>query len=276
MSLDVIRSFLSRALVIEDERHGTCSRVSLAHGKSSGASIPLQAWTIDQAHRSQAHAQSMAADVYRAAQDHAEAFDGVQRYELLAYYGDEQAPQRRTAFRVTNAERSSMSAAEPTEEATTRGLLAQMMRHNEATARLSLQTTEVNFRTLHAQNTELRAENESLRTRLHESMTAVEKALSEQHSRDLETKRFALKAHQTAQLVEKVNLLMPVLVNRFAGSRVMPLGAGADRMRALVSSIKTEQLQAMASSLSPEQAIAFFDLIKDYLPEDQPKAEQQH
>lgn len=271
MSLDVVKSFCQRALLIEDERAGKCVRIALSHSKASGSASRLHSWTVTE-YTNDAAAQ-IAADAYRIANDHAEAFDGqAQRFALGAYYGDSVEPARTGAFRITVSDSASRTAnaAEPTEEPNSRGLVSQQMRHTEAMTRLMLQSTEVNFRTLVTQNQQLVAENDSLRTRLHESMTAVEKALSEQHRRDLEDKKFAMSAEMRKDIAQKVNLLLPVIVNRLAGAAVLPPGPAGDRMKALVASIEFPQLQQMAAALSPEQQIAFFSLIQDYIPE-QPK-----
>lgn len=268
MSIEVIRGFLSRALLIEDEKAGPCIRIAVAHGKSSGAAARLHAWAIAPEQRTQAAAHSLAREVYDVANDHAAAFDGVQRYALGAYYGDEIEPGRTGAFRVTVSGRSDLasSAAEPTEEATGRGQLAQTMRHNEAISRLLIQSQELTTRTIAAQLAELRLENSELRTRLHDSMEVVEKAISEQHRRELETRRFELQAAGRAELKQKIDLLFPVLINRLAGIKSLPAGPGGDSMRALVGSISQEQLQAIGNVLRPEQAIAFIDVLQGYMP----------
>jgi len=271
VSIDVIRSFLSRAVIIEDDKHGPCVRVTLAHGKSSGAAARLHAWAIVDGQRTQPAAQSLAREVYDVAHDHAGAFDGVQRYALAAFYGEEIEPGRTGAFRVSvDAGRDSSSAAEPTEEATGRGMLAQTMRHNEALTRFTLQSAETVTRSLAQQLGELRMENSELRTRLHDSMTAVEKAMSEQHNRELESRRFELRSVAQRELVQKIDLLFPVLLNRLSGIRALPAGPGGDTMRALVSSISQEQLQAIGNVLRPEQAVAFIDVLQGYLPPDKP------
>lgn len=269
MSIDVIRSFLSRALLIEDDKHGPCVRVTLAHGKSSGAAARLHAWAIVESQRTAATAQSLAREVYDVAHDHAGAFDGVQRYALGAFYGEEVEPGRTGAFRVTvDTGRDSSSAAEPTEEATGRGMLAQTMRHNEALTRFTLQMAEAGTRSLAQQIGELRIENSELRTRLHDSMTAVEKAMSEQHSRELETRRFELRSAAQAELKQKLDLLFPVLLNKIAGIKGLPPGPGGDTMRALVGSISQEQLAAIANVLRPEQTVAFIDVLQGYVAPD--------
>lgn len=268
MSIEAVRSFLLRALLIEDEKHGPCVRVSLAHGKSSGAATRLHAWAIGEAERSTAAANTLASELYRVAQDHAGAFDGVQRFALGAFYGDEIEPGRTAAIRLTvSEERGTSSAAEPTEEASPRGLLSQVMRHNEAITRLGHAAVELSLRNLQAQNASLAAENSELRQRNHDSIMAVERAVSEQHRRDLEDRKFAAKARIQAELIGKVNVLLPVVVNRLMGQAALPAGPGADRLRALVGSISREQIASMASALSVEQQIAFFDVVKDYLPD---------
>jgi hypothetical protein len=147
------------------------------------------------------------------------------------------------------------------------GIVSQMMRHSEASARIALgQTLEIveHYKSIN------RERNERVNVLEEKHMQVIElfeKLISLQHDRDLETmrERRADKKHDFVR--EKLDMLTPVLMSKVLGAHD-PKGSGSlmgeELLRQFLKSLKPEQLRAIWSSLSPEQAVTMIEIYDRY------------
>jgi hypothetical protein len=154
-----------------------------------------------------------------------------------------------------------------TESADARGLVSQMMRHTEASARIALgQTLEIveHYKSISKERGERVI---SLEEKQMQVIELFERLISLQHERDLATirERRADKKHDFVR--EKLDMLTPVLMSKVLGAGD-PKGSGSlmgeELLRQFLKSLKSEQMRAIWSALSPEQAATMFELYDRY------------
>jgi hypothetical protein len=145
----------------------------------------------------------------------AEGLGGIQRYVLIAMQGGEVVG--RLPLRATGAMDETQGDPIDSEPATARGLVAQLMRHNEANSRIvSLSMGQI-VSTLLRQNERLRMVAEEAEDKRYAVAGLTEQLLSAQHERDLEAKvieeRGELIRHGLTQLKAVVPYLAASLRN---------------------------------------------------------------
>jgi hypothetical protein len=133
------------------------------------------------------------------------------------------------------------------------GVTSQLMRHNEASARLAIgQTLDVigHYKALLAAR-EKRIEE--LETKYWKVAELYERLTSMQHERELEVMRIQQADKRQDFLREKLDMIAPVII-----SKVMPgasKGAlGEELVRQFLKSLSPQQMEAIVGSLKPEQA----------------------
>ena len=144
------------------------------------------------------------------------------------------------------------------------GVTTQLMRHNEANARLAIgQTLDVisHYRSLLAAR-EKRIEE--LETKYWKVAELYERLTSMQHERELETLRLQQSDKRQEFLRDKLDMLTPVLM-----SKVMPGAAkggalGEELIRQFLKSLSPKQMEAIVGSLSPEQAAVINEVYVAY------------
>ena len=144
------------------------------------------------------------------------------------------------------------------------GVTTQLMRHNEANARLAIgQTLDVisHYRSLLAAR-EKRIEE--LETKYWKVAELYERLTSMQHERELEVLRMKQSDKRQDFLRDKLDMLAPVLV-----SKVMPGAAkggalGEELIRQFLKSLSPKQMESIVGALSPEQAAVINEVYVAY------------
>lgn len=187
---------------------------------------------------------------------------GAHRYNLQTIIGKGVAGGR-FVFRMRASEDPDDEIAGE-DSPSTRGLLSQLMRHNEAMARTLNAATQsiinVMARNVESANTRMaKMEEERSATFL-----ALEAAKSEQHNRDLELMVSSQNEDRKTQAFNKAMALAPVIANRIMGSQVVPVKEDPLVMilNQLAESLDGKQIEAIANSLTMEQRIMFAEAIQ--------------
>lgn len=243
-----------RAEVYRDHRDGPVKRVVLRHvaGDKLASEItsqevpaaPDEAWLVN-----------AVGEFELAAISDADGAGGMQKYCLLSYRVDDRSSGR-LPFRIMGeADDEESLSSEP---ATAKGFLAQLMRHNEASARIATQSIQ---QVLAAQHHTIEEQAAMLKhlTAIHfENIREREELLDRKHERELETRRAELRDGMVKEAIEKVQLLAPVVINRLAGQKLLPqeTSTEGEALRAFLQSLSEEQFQAILGALKPEQKVA--------------------
>jgi hypothetical protein len=148
-------------------------------------------------------------------------------------------------------------------EANLSGVTSQLMRHNEANARLAIgQTLDVigHYKVL---LTAREKRIEELEAKYWKVVELYERLTSLQHERELEVKRLEQADKRQDFLREKLDMLAPVLMAKIVPGATK--GAlGEELVRQFLKSLSPEQMQSIVGSLNPEQAAVINEVYVAY------------
>lgn len=213
--------------------------------------------------------ETLAGEIELKATDDAEGLGGVQRYTINCFFKNSDGSQTRYIFKVdaSDGEETEDSGEYMTEPPSMKGLISQLMRHNEATMRTATMVTNHNM-TLQQRIIERQAEQvEKLLSEKYDNMRTMEGVLSEQHKRKLEEMEQLSNQQFREEIIKKVALLAPVVANRIAGRTIVPVGSPMNAsLVALRESLTQEQMQALMGVLRPEQAMAVIEMLQSVTP----------
>lgn len=204
--------------------------------------------------------QEIADDLCGRAQVDTDGMGGIQRYVISLHPEGEKRAVGRYPFRLrANLEEFEEAGEEP---ANTRGLLSQLMRHNEALAKTMVHAvsgiTTVMARRLESSDNAISRLTEAQ----HRNMALLEEAKSEQHVRDMELLKENSKQERTDKIFEKLSLLVPVVINKLAGQKVFNSDdPSALMLKSFAESMSPEQFQKIQATLSPEQMLVLGQLL---------------
>jgi hypothetical protein len=188
----------------------------------------------------------------------------VQRYVLVSFTkdGDESA---RQVFRL-RGEADSFDETEAGEEPPTqRGHLAQLMRHNEATNRALVGSFSTMLNSMNRRMENQDRTIERLVEDREKGWKALEDARSMQHERDMHRMEIEYSEKRKDKAFDKMALLLPALLSHFTKgaipSKTDPMSIA---IQELIGSMSIEQLNAIRSSLGPEQQIVLFKIVQTF------------
>lgn len=199
---------------------------------------------------------------------------GMQRYIISAYAGD------RPVTRLPVRENADASGAgrlpgDPidSEPPTEKGLLSQTMRHLEISERTHA-TVVANIFAM--QSRMLREKDERishLEARHWETVIAAEELVSDHHRRQLENRAADQKAEAMREVLGTFLQLAPTAVNKIAGRALLPekTSPALVGLRAMVGTLKAEQLEALKFVLTPAQLETFTEIVRAEVADDEKK-----
>lgn len=169
----------------------------------------------------------------------------------------------RFRFRVRGEGDDDEGGEEPANE---KGLLAQMMRHNEAMMRMMTMGNSAIIQNLSRQLDDSNRHTERLIAQRQEGFQALEEAKSQQHEREIQLltvgNQEERKSMATNKLVSKIEMLFPILFNKLAGQKMLTTEEHSV-LGSFVESLSPEQLQRIAQQLSPEQQVSLLNMYRD-------------
>lgn len=199
-----------------------------------------------------------------AAKDDADGLGGTHTYSLASYYNDRpEMPVERCSFREFSEPVEGEDSDLSTEPADKNGLLAQLMRHNEANARTTVLAFDGVMRHMSKTLESAMTRNSELEERHFLAMTTMEEMASLRHERDMDTLKVAGDQKRSEQMMDKVSLLLPTVVNKIKGVKLLPTEQTPEQEIILQfgKSLSPDQLEGMQKLLRPEQLMAVLELI---------------
>jgi len=191
---------------------------------------------------------------------------GVHRYVVYSYVKGEVKPVARFMMRVRGDSDNDFDDESGDEAPTSKGLLQQLMRHNEALTRLTVQSaaslTGVMARQLESAN----RLNEKLVEERRNSFLQLEAAKSEEHERSMQLMLTDNTEKRKDAAFQKLMGLVPLVLNKIVGAKVLPDKSDPLMMilEPLITSMSAEQFQAIQSTLSPDQTLMFVELLQAF------------
>lgn len=254
-----------RKQLFSSRDEGPCVKLTLRHLGSDGRGKGGELWT-----KQMDNAQSLGedalleimTDIETSSFDDSEGIGGLQRYQVLAYYQHSMSPLGRFTFRMEGGENEDeFGLSEP---ATKQGFLGQVMRHNEGYAKANMFATNQVIGMLSRTVNQLAEHNEKLMVERRRSYETQEELLSLKHERDLMSIEAETKAKHMQALFDKGNILLPALVNRISGKKILPEETGpmTDMLKSFAETLDPQQLAYIMKGLRPEQQIAMIEFLQ--------------
>lgn len=206
-------------------------------------------------------------EILQRAQDDADGNGpSIHRYVIHAMDKGESKPRAKYSFRLRGESDIDLDDEEGGEAPTQKGLMTQLMRHNEAIMRTnqSGMTSLIGMmvRRLEASDNHI----EQLIKERREHFSVLEAAQSEASNRDMQA-MIEMKNQDRKDLAfQKLMTLAPLVVNKIVGSKILPDKSDPLMMmlEPLIGSMSGEQLQAIQSTLNMEQTIMFVELLSAF------------
>lgn len=238
------------------------ARIALRHAAAAAKGQDVESFSIPEEGFTVESLALYAQEILSRAQTDADGLGGVQRYVIQAY-DVAKTSVGRYAFRLRGQEDENDDSMSGEEAPTMRGLLQQLMRHNEANARTMNLMFQSNVSSLVRRIESQDRLIEGLVEQRHKDLSIIEEAKSQQHERDMQLLLTENAENRKDKLVEKLALMMPVALNHLVGKKVLD---GDDpnvlMLKAFAGSLSPEQLQSIQAGLSVEQRVVLFKIIQ--------------
>lgn len=207
---------------------------------------------------------TLQAELWGSAQDDADGHLGTTTYVVVAYQGVRMG-ERSPMFRLRSQEASLEGGGvlSETEAANPTGLLAQLMRHNEAKDRqlviameiLSRQSTSI----IDRQATQI----EHYDKRHWDNVELAEKMMLDRDNNALEHRKQNNLEKRQEETIKMLKPLVPLVMSKIKGlSPAQKAGAQSDVLKALMSNVTPDQMEKIAEILGP-QSLALAELYLD-------------
>lgn len=203
---------------------------------------------------------SLVDDVISRAQSDANGMGGVQRYELHVLVTDKKISSR-FAFRLRGDDESVDEVAGD-EAASMKGLLTQLMRHNEQQNRTMMTGIGAMVQMM---NRTIERDQETIENLLDErrkNWDLIDQAKGRDHEREMELMAAHRKGEREDMMFQKINTLFPVILNKITGKDMMPVEQKS-LIAGLVETLSEEQFGQILSALKPEQQIVLLTVVKE-------------
>ena len=246
----------------EREDFGKCVRFVLRH-LTSGTKAGSEVLTIDTKDPDDDKLTDWRIELEAAATQDASGIGGLQSYVVQSFFEHSKTHVARFTFRVDAGNEDEEGDVNTTEGPTATGLTAQLMRHNEALVRTSILGTQQVVQTLQRTVTRQSEMLEKLFDEKIENLSSIEDLLSKKHERELTTKKQERDDEMRAQLLDSAKLLLPVVVNKLSGKKLLPEPQSEKEamLAALISQLQPEQFDGILKILTPAQQLAMVELI---------------
>ncbi|HVZ70916.1 MAG TPA: hypothetical protein VHJ20_00960 [Polyangia bacterium] len=262
-----IRKWLARTIEVESIdrfviRHDTGAEVATLRAEDGGAY-----------EHTERHLDELTTDISERIFEDAIGLGGLQRYVVSAYSGER--PVTRLPIRQNAEATRGPAPGDPidSEPPTEKGLLSQTMRHLE----ISERTHATAIANIFAMQTRMLREKDErishLESRHWDTVVAAEQLVSDHHRRQLENRAADQKAEAMREVLGTFLQLAPTAVNKIAGRALLPEKTSASLvgLRALVGTLKAEQLEALKFVLTPAQLENFTEIVQTEVADEEQK-----
>lgn len=261
MALDrkKLEKFIRRQLTTSVDENPVC-RLTLRHamgGNKAATVLDVEVSPTDSYIE-------LASRFEEAANDDAEGLGNIQSYVLASYFtAVPDKIRERLSFRL-HVQSEDDDTIDQSEAPTERGIVQQLMRHNEANARVMTMGMAEVVRQQNRMIERLASQNDSLMDKHFNVLDLYEKLLTAESVREIEKMKVTSKIAREDQMVEKIMLLAPAVVNRLGGKKMLPEAATPAEMMVMnfVKSLRPDQMSKVMDTLDPEQQLQVVELIQ--------------
>jgi hypothetical protein len=196
---------------------------------------------------------------------------GPVQYGLFSYVEGQKSYVDRTfltiesdnAGRPTTALATLNASLDDDERAQRAGVVGLLMKHTHASAQLALGHTVDIVRHYKEESDRKDARISELEERQTAVLRMYEELLSAKHERELEMLKAQNSEKRKDHLLDKLDMLVPIAMSKVLPASKTP-ALGEELMRQLLKSLTRDQLSALVSHLSPEQAALIHEIYFAY------------
>jgi len=194
---------------------------------------------------------------------------GVEKYSIQTFHGEDNKPTATFSIRVKGENSDGEDDGLLSEPATKSGLLAQLMRHNEAIMRMSTVGTHDILKSMNAQIHNQEAVIEKLLNEKFDNIGMVDELISRKDERELAHAKASHDMEMKEKLFDKGMLLAPMIANKLlgkgnGGQKALPEDTSAveQEMHSLATTLTEDELRQILKILPPEKALVLVDIFK--------------
>lgn len=261
MALDrkKLEKFLRRQLTTTVDENPVC-RITLRHamgGNKAATVLDLEVNPHDSA-------VELTSRFEEAANDDAEGLGGLQSYVLSSYFtAIPDKIRERFSFKLS-VQSEDDDSIDQTEAPTERGIVQQLMRHNEANARVMTMGMAEVVRQQNRMIERLASQNDALMDKHHNVLELTESLLAAQSTMELEKMKVTSRIAREDAAIEKLLVLAPAIVNRLGGKKMLPEKATPEAVMVMdfVKSLRPDQMGEILQKLDPQQQLLVMELIQ--------------
>lgn len=277
-----IERFLRQALFASEAPHS----VQLRQIHAGAGDSPLMTWHVetDLSLYDDNRMTEWTHEILDLAQQNADGFSGVTSYYLLPQYLNKSVGARGPVFRLRGNDLMSPEDANmmglDSEPANSKGITAQLMRHNEALARITTQSMQGMLAIQQSIIDRQQSHIERMERTHLETFTALEEAESQKHERQLARTKLENEEKRKAQLIEKASKYVPALLAKFKPLADSPTGLDGAEDHPLINglfetfdNLSSEQVEKIAAVLGAD-AIPLMEVYEIYVKEKEKRAKQ--
>ena len=198
----------------------------------------------------------------RSANDYA---SGMQKYALYAYYTDDTSYVPYKMFRVSASDESALGDMDPSEPPTEKGLMSQLMRHNEATMKTATMKDSFLFSILQRELSRLSDKDERNEQQRMDMIMLMQDTINEAHGRRLSERKEETDIAMREGIFEQLKVLMPIIANRVAGKPIFPEEDKSFLLMAtFLENLKPEQQAFLRDTLDGPQMAVLAEIFEEY------------
>ena len=262
-----IRAWIMDHVCISEVNKGACRKLILRHlninKKPQG---DVQAFNV-QPEAGAGEIDALVSQVVNAAVNDATSLNsGIQLYAIYAQYPNDPSYVPRRVFRVASATEEEIERdVDPSEPPTEKGLVSQLMRHNEIVSKNAMVGMGYMFQTFQRENTRMSDMIDRFSTQQIDMMLLVQDTMDDAHKRRMEEKKTEMELSLREGVFEHLKMIFPIIANRVAGKQLF---AEPDKsfymMASLMESMEPDQQMEILERMSPHQQTMFAEMMNEY------------
>lgn len=265
----LIREYLTRQTYADDPDRGPVKKVVI-HQVTTTGKRGMEIGQVELADKPDTESiTGYIADIEAMVTGDVEGSGTMQRYVLVAHHKGENGWDSGAKLTIRVAPENDDDGDTMSEGPTKTGILAQQMRHTEVFARIAVSTADRSIVTLQKQNEKLQEQVEKLLDKNFDLVTLIEELQSKKLERELATEESRAKLANRQELVNKMLMLAPILVNKIAvgkngGQKLLPEKTTdiEQMVHSFMVSIKPDQFEALVNALGPDQKMTLMTIYQ--------------
>ncbi len=267
-----LERWMRHQILVADDEKGRCKKLIVRHVSGGKASSELGSIPVPKKMEDEQWFNEACSAIENMVYDDAEGLGGVQTYVVFAYFElRSDKPGGRFTIRETSSGDVDPEDIE-SEPPTKTGVLTQMMRHTEAATRMSLMSASQVMNTMRSTIARQADQIEKLIVERHAGFEIMERLKSQDLERRMLVEHEEKDTKFKQDVLDKITPLVPVLINRLTGRKMLPEKKTAieGMAQGLIESMTPEQMDKLQSVFTPAQMVSLLEIFQVVQPPEKP------